>query len=103
MPAGALGCPFSELHPSGAVQVDLCFLLPSSYVEFPSLLVTQNVTLFGEETFTEVVKLKMKAQQGPLVAQWEAVCQPVWEIRVRSLVQEDLTCLRAAKPLRHNY
>ena len=45
----------------------------------------------------------MKAQQGPLVAQWEEVRQPMRETQVRSLVQEDLTCLRAAKPLRHNY
>lgn len=57
-PAGALGCPSSELCPSGAVQVDLCFPPPGSYVEDLSPLVTQNVTLFEEEIFTEVIKLK---------------------------------------------
>ena len=28
---------------------------------------------------------------------------PMQEIQVQSLVQEDPTCLRAAKPMRHNY
>ena len=45
----------------------------------------------------------MKAQQGSLVAQWEGVCQTMRETQVRSLAQEDLTRLRPAKPLRHNY
>ena len=38
-----------------------------------------------------------------LVAQWLRVPLPVQETQVRCLVQEDPTCLRAAKPELHNH
>ena len=38
-----------------------------------------------------------------LVAQWLRICLPMPETRLRSLVQEDPTCCRATKPVRHNY
>ena len=37
-----------------------------------------------------------------LVVQWLAICLPMQRIGVQSLVQEDSTCRRAAKPLCHN-
>ena len=38
-----------------------------------------------------------------LVVQWLRVCLPVRGTWVQSLVQEDPTCLGAARPTRHNY
>ena len=38
-----------------------------------------------------------------LVAQWLRVHLPMQETQVRALVQEDPTCHRATKPVRHNY
>ena len=37
-----------------------------------------------------------------LVAQWWGICLPIQETQVRSLVWEDPTCCRAAKPVHHN-
>ena len=37
-----------------------------------------------------------------LVAQWLRIRLPMQGTRVRALVQEDLTCHRATKPVRHN-
>ena len=36
------------------------------------------------------------------VAQWLGICLPMQGTRVGALVQEDPTCHRAAKPVRHN-
>ena len=38
-----------------------------------------------------------------LVVQWLRICLPMQGTWVRSLVQEDPTCRRAAKPMCHNY
>ena len=38
-----------------------------------------------------------------LVAQWLRICLPMLGTQVRALVQEDATCCRATKPMRHNY
>ena len=38
-----------------------------------------------------------------LVAQWLRICLPMQGTRVRALVCEDHTSLRAAKPVHHNY
>ena len=38
-----------------------------------------------------------------LVAQWLRIHLPMQGTRVRALVQEDLTCRRATRPVRHNY
>ena len=38
-----------------------------------------------------------------LVVQWLRIHLPIQGTRVRSLVQEDPTCHRASKPVRHNY
>ena len=38
-----------------------------------------------------------------LVAQWLRIRLPVQGTQVRALVQEDPTCCRATKPVRHNY
>ena len=38
-----------------------------------------------------------------LVAQWFRIRLPMQGTRVQSLVQEDPTCRRATKPVRHNY
>ena len=38
-----------------------------------------------------------------LVAQWLRICLAMQGTRVRALVQEDPTCHRAAKPVRHDY
>ena len=38
-----------------------------------------------------------------LVAQWLRIRLPKQGTRVRALVQEDPTCRRATKPVRHNY
>ena len=44
-----------------------------------------------------------KFWETSLVAQWLRICLPMQGTRVRFLVQEDLTCRRASKPVRHNY
>ena len=38
-----------------------------------------------------------------LVAQWLRILLPMQGTRVQALVQEDLTCRGATKPVRHNY
>ena len=38
-----------------------------------------------------------------LVVQWLGVRLPMQGTRVRALVQEDPTCHRATRPVRHNY
>ena len=38
-----------------------------------------------------------------LMAQWLGICLPMQGTQFRALVQEDLTCRRATKPMRHNY
>ena len=38
-----------------------------------------------------------------LVVQWLIICLPMQGTWVRALVQEDPTCCRATKPVRHNY
>ena len=38
-----------------------------------------------------------------LVAQWLRIRLPMQGTWVRALVQEDPTCCRATKPMRHNY
>ena len=38
-----------------------------------------------------------------LVAEWLGVRLPMQETRFGALVREDPTCLRAAKPVHHNY
>ena len=38
-----------------------------------------------------------------LVAQWLRIHLPMQGTRVQVLVQEDLTCHGATKPVRHNY
>ena len=41
--------------------------------------------------------------QGSLVAQWLGIRLPVQGTWVPVLVQEDLTCCGATKPVRHDY
>ena len=38
-----------------------------------------------------------------LVAQWLRIRLPMWGTQDPALVQEDPTCRRATKPVRHNY
>ena len=38
-----------------------------------------------------------------LVVQWLRICLPMQGTRVRALVQEDPTCCKATKPIRHSY
>ena len=38
-----------------------------------------------------------------LVVQWLRIRLPMQGTRVRALAQEDPTCRRATKPVRHNY
>ena len=51
------------------------------------------------------IKGHLKNQYGraSLVAQWWRIHLPVQETQVRSLVQEDPTCCRAARPMCHNF
>ena len=45
-----------------------------------------------------------KDEEGiSLMAQWLRIRLPTQGTQVRSLVQEDPTCCRATKPVRHNY
>ena len=46
---------------------------------------------------------KIRANRASLVTQWLRVRLPVRGTRVRALVQEDPTCRRATKLVRHNY
>ena len=47
-------------------------------------------------------QLLKQALGTSLVVQWIRICLPVPGTWVRSLVQEDFTCHRAAKPVHHN-
>ena len=48
-------------------------------------------------------QLLKQALGTSLVVQWIRICLPVPGTWVRSLVQEDFTRHRAAKPVHHNY
>ena len=55
-------------------------------------------------TQLEVAELPFKPTEGTsLVVQWLRIHLPMQGTRVQSLVQEDPTCRRATKPMRHNY
>ena len=47
--------------------------------------------------------MKYRCPGTSLVAQWLRIRLPMQGTRVRALVQEDPTCRRATKPVRHNY
>ena len=51
---------------------------------------------------TELLPRKV-LPRASLVAQWLRIRLPMQGTRVRALVQEDPTCCRATKPVRHNY
>ena len=48
------------------------------------------------------VTLKLQVQAS-LVIQWLRICLPMQGTQVQSLIQEDPTCHRAAKPVHQNY
>lgn len=63
---------------------------------------TANVTLFGDRVFIDVITLRVLRLSGKEPAyQRRALVDPTGS--VWSLVQEDLTRLRATKPVGHNY
>ena len=49
------------------------------------------------------IKKKKISKRTCLVVQWLRICLSMQSIQVESLVQEDPTCCRAAKPICHNY
>ena len=49
------------------------------------------------------LRTSQKDTRASLVAQWLRVCLPMQGTRVRALVQEDPTCCKATKAVRHNY
>ena len=50
-----------------------------------------------------IVQQKIYMYWASLVAQWLRIRLPMQGTRVRALVQEDPTCRRATKPVRHSY
>ena len=54
-------------------------------------------------TIYSETKQKNKTFRASLVAQWLRICLPMQGTRVRALAQEDPTCRRATKTMRHNY
>ena len=58
--------------------------------------------LYNPRTLEDFFK-KTNDFWASLVAQWLRIRLPMQGTRVRALVQEDLTCRRAAKPVSHNY
>ena len=50
----------------------------------------------------QILSLLKNGQGTSLVVQWLGIWLPMQETRVRSLVQEDLTCHGATKPVHHN-
>ena len=57
-------------------------------------------TVAKSTSLNSVLKLEPGAS---LVAQWLRICLPMQGTRVQALVWEDPTCLRATKPVSHNY
>ena len=51
----------------------------------------------------ESKKQKKKVRGTSPVAPWLRIHLPMQGTRVRALLQEDPTCRRATKPVRHNY
>ena len=117
--------PWPHSHPSKHSHLSL-LRLPSRNVKdskFPlgdelCLIERQNglfaLYLFGwdlspqdqevNNVTTRVGKREYKFMcRASLVAQWLRVCLPMQGTRVRALVWEDPTCLRATKPVSHNY
>ena len=47
--------------------------------------------------------IKSRKDRTSLVAQWLRIRLPMQGTQVRALVREDPTCLKAPKPMRHNY
>ena len=57
----------------------------------------------GYEINKYIRKKKKEIHGASLVAQWLRIRLPMQETRVQALVWENLTCLRATKPVCHNY
>ena len=49
------------------------------------------------------ISTKINKSRASLIAQWLRICLALQETPVSSPVWEDPTCLRAAKPVHHNY
>ena len=56
---------------------------------------------FNESNYSNIKFIEIGGTS--LVAQWLRIRLPMQGTQVRALVQEDPTCCRAAKPVRHNY
>ena len=65
----------------------------------------ETASVLKKKTDSKLQKdLNQKRISGTsLVVQWLRIQLPMQGTRVRALVQEDLTCHVAAKPVRHNY
>ena len=60
--------------------------------------------IFDNRIGGKALSLTLKTGTGTsLVAQWLRICLPMQGTRVRALAQEDPTCHKATKPVRHNY
>ncbi|KAJ8779987.1 hypothetical protein J1605_012023 [Eschrichtius robustus] len=73
-----------------------------------SLRVWSLCSATGEATMPKIKLnfkkyIKKKKNGASLVAQWLRIRLPMQGTRVQALVQEDPTCCRATKPVRHNY
>ena len=66
----------------------------------------EEVTAFSEYAFLcflLLIHVNVLPVRTSLVAQWLRIRLPMQGTWVRALVQEDPTCCRATKPVRHNY
>ena len=77
------------------------FIAIKAYLKKQEKFQINNLTLHLKELEKEEqTKPKVRAS---LVVQWLRICLPMQGTQVQTLVQDDPTCRRATKPMRHNY
>ena len=74
------------------------------YKKMSSILTGYKEPAFKHLTkFYAPATVQVLRTRASLVVQWLRICLPMQKTWVWALVQEDPTCRRATKPVRHNY
>ena len=64
---------------------------------------SEELSLWVVQVTTNFVQVQEETGGASLVVQWWRLHLPVQETWVQSLILEGPTCLRAMRPMRHNY
>ena len=89
----------NQCMPYSRLSIEICWI--SERKQITVFCIRLNFTYKLNKT--AVIKKKNVKKRASLVALWLRICLSVQGTQVRALVREDPTCLRATKPMHHNY